>query len=100
MSNYTEEMTLEITSVYVQNPTRETVEALAVQFEKTPRSIIAKLSREGVYIPQVPVRKSDGVTKETLVRHIEEVTGVSLPSLSKASKNDLEALVLTFNNNA
>jgi len=100
MSNYTEEMTLEITNVYVQNPTRETVEALAVQFEKTPRSIIAKLSREGVYIPQVPVRKSDGVTKETLVRHIEEVTGVSLPSLSKASKNDLEALVLTFNNNA
>ena len=100
MSNYTEEMVSEMTSVYVQNPTRETVEALAAQFEKTPRSIIAKLSREGVYVPQVPVRKSDGVTKETLVRHIEEVTGVSLPSLSKASKNDLEALVLTFNNNA
>ena len=46
--NYTEEMVAEMTKAYTDNPTRETVDALANQFGKTTRSIIAKLSREGV----------------------------------------------------
>lgn len=99
MSNYTEEMVAEMINVYQANPTRETVDVLAGQFDRTPRSIIAKLSREGVYVPQSAPAKSNNVTKETLVRHIEEVTGVAMPSLAKASKNDLEALILSFKSN-
>ena len=44
--NYTDEMVSEMTTQYTANPTRETVDALANQFGKTTRSIIAKLSRE------------------------------------------------------
>ena len=41
--NYTEEMVNDMTTQYTANPTRETVDALAEQFGKTTRSIIAKL---------------------------------------------------------
>ena len=41
--NYTDEMVNTMTEQYSANPTRETVDALADQFGKTTRSIIAKL---------------------------------------------------------
>ena len=56
--NYTEEMVNTMTEQYAANPTRETVDALADQFGKTTRSIIAKLSREGVYVAQPRTTKS------------------------------------------
>ena len=56
--NYTEEMVSEMTTAYTDNPTRETVDELARHFGKTTRSIIAKLSREGVYIAQPRTTKS------------------------------------------
>ena len=43
--NYTDEMVAQMTNDYSANPTRETVDALAKQFGKTTRSIIAKLKR-------------------------------------------------------
>ena len=48
-ANYTEQMTSKMVATYTANPTRETVDALAKDFGKSVRSIIAKLSREGVY---------------------------------------------------
>ncbi len=65
--NYTEEMVSEMTTAYTENPTRETVDALAQQFGKTTRSIIAKLSREGVYIAKPRTTK----TGEPIVRKAE-----------------------------
>ena len=56
--NYTDEMVSEMTTQYTANPTRETVDALADQCGKTTRSIIAKLSREGVYVAQPRTTKS------------------------------------------
>ena len=47
-----------MTEQYTANPTRETVDALADELGKTTRSIIAKLSREGVYIAQPRTTKS------------------------------------------
>ena len=44
--NYTAEQTVEIVTAYQAG---ETVEALAERFQKSVRSIVAKLSREGVY---------------------------------------------------
>jgi len=98
MSNYTVEQVEEMVALYTTNPSRETVSFFAEKFEKTDRSIIAKLSREGVYQAQVAVRKTSGVTKESLVQTLEAHLGVELPSLSKASKVDLEAMVLSFAN--
>ena len=47
--NYTEEQVAYMTKLYEENPTRETVENLAEEFGKSVKSIIGKLSREGVY---------------------------------------------------
>lgn len=93
--NYTEEMVNEMTTAYTENPTRETVDALAEQFGKTTRSIIAKLSREGVYIAQPRTTKSGEpvVSKSELVSEIANHFGIELPTLVKAGKADLQRLV-------
>ena len=93
--NYTEEMVSEMTEQYVANPTRETVDALANQFGKTTRSIIAKLSREGVYVAQPRTTKSGEpvISKSELVSTINEHFGIEMPTLVKAGKQDLQKLV-------
>ena len=47
--NYTEEQTAHIKEQYLANPNRVTVEKLADELDKSVKSIIGKLSREGVY---------------------------------------------------
>ncbi len=93
--NYTDEMVAQMTDQYVANPTRETVDALAEQFGKSVRSIIAKLSREGVYVAQPKVTKTGEpvVRKAELVAQIQELTGGTFPTLVKASKADLQNLI-------
>ena len=93
--NYTEEMVSEMTTAYTENPTRDTVDALAQQFGKTTRSIIAKLSREGVYVAQPRTTKSGEpvVAKAELVAQIAEHFGIEVPTLVKAGKQDLQRLV-------
>ena len=93
--NYTNEMVEEMTKLYTANPNRETVDVLATKFGKSVRSIIAKLSREGVYVAQPRITKSGEpvVRKAELVAQINARFGVDLPTLVKASKTDLQALV-------
>jgi hypothetical protein len=96
--NYTDEMVEHMTTAYVANPTRETVDVLANEFGKSVRSIIAKLSREGVYIAQERKTKSGEpvVRKADLVSQLESHFEETLPSLVKASKADLTFLVETI----
>ena len=96
--NYTDEMGAQMTEQYQANPTRETVDELASTLGKTTRSIIAKLSREGVYIAQPRTTKSGEpvVAKAELVSQIEEHFGIELPTLVKAGKQDLQRLVDTI----
>ena len=47
--NYTETEVKHMISLYESSPTRDTVEALAEELNKSVKSIIGKLSREGVY---------------------------------------------------
>ncbi len=47
--NYSEEVTEYMIEKYIEHPTRQTVEQLAKELDKTIKSIIGKLSREGVY---------------------------------------------------
>ncbi len=96
--NYTDEMVAYMTEQYVANPTRETVEALAQEFGKSVRSIIAKLSREGVYVAQPKVTKTGEpvVRKAELVAQLEAHFEVAIPTLVKASKADLQKLVDTI----
>lgn len=92
--NYTEEQTIAIRDAYVANPTAETVEALAVQFGKTTRSIIAKLSREGVYKKKEYTTKKGEkpVKKDNLADQLGAICGLSeaeIDSLEKANKTAL-----------
>ena len=96
--NYTDEMVSTMTEQYQANPTRDTVDALARQFGKTTRSIIAKLSREGVYVAQPRTTKSGEpiVSKAELVSEVATILGVEvddIASLEKATKIHLKALV-------
>ena len=93
--NYSDEVVAQMTEQYVANPTRETVDALAQEFGKSVRSIIAKLSREGVYVAQPKVTKTGEpvVRKAELVALIEENFGIEVPSLVNASKADLQRLI-------
>jgi len=92
--NYTEEMVSNMTDQYNANPTRETVDVLATQFGKTTRSIIAKLSREGVYKAQPRTTKSGEpvISKAQYVSAIADHFKIELPTLVKAGKQDLATL--------
>ena len=92
--NYSDEMVTEMHSLYEANPTRETVEILAEKFGKSVRSIIAKLSREGIYVSQPRVTKTGEpvVRKAELVAQINAHFDADLPTLVKASKADLQKL--------
>ena len=96
--NYSDEAVSEMHSLYEANPTRETVEQLAQQFGKSVRSVIAKLSREGIYVAQPRVTKSGEpvVRKSELVAQIEDHFGIEVPTLVKASKTDLQTIIQTM----
>ena len=67
--NYTEEQTAHIKEQYLANPNRVTVEKLADELDKSVKSIIGKLSREGVYRREIYKTKSGElpVTKVEIV---------------------------------
>lgn len=97
--NYTEAQTAELVEGYKASPTEATVKAFAEAFGKTTRSVVAKLSREGVYVAKDKV-KTEGAakaaTKADLVKRVEvalDIEAGALESLEKGSKAALEALV-------
>ena len=95
VKNYTDDQVSMMVDTYVKSPTRDTVDMIANKLGKTARSVIAKLSREGVYVAQPKVTKSGApiVTKAELVSRIEEALQSEMPTLAKASKTDLQKLV-------
>ena len=97
MINYTEEETKHIVEQYKTVPTMETVQHLADEIGKSTKSIIGKLSREGVYKRAIYTSKSGTVpvTKVELVNNIAENIGVEvedLVGLEKSPKAALQAL--------
>ena len=94
--NYTREQTDYIVGVYESEPTMETVNELADELEKSPKSIIGKLSREGVYKRNVYVSKSGcaPVTKTELVSTIAYALGLETESLEGLEKAPKQVLLL------
>lgn len=91
--NYTPAQTAEIVTRYQAG---ETVEALATALGKTTRSVVAKLSREGVYKAKTRVTGAARVKKAELVDQLALACGVApevFESLEKANHDVLEALV-------
>ena len=94
VSNYTEEQTNMLVGAYLDKPTPETVEELAEYMSKSKKSIIGKLSREGVYRREVYVSKTGDkpITKVEIVSNIAESLGLENSSLSGLEKSPKAAL--------
>jgi K+/H+ antiporter YhaU regulatory subunit KhtT len=84
--NYTAEQTALIIKQYAANPSRETVEDIAKTLGKSVRSIIAKLSREQVYIKPESKTESGEVVKK------KNDTADAIGAVLRMSKNDIESL--------
>jgi hypothetical protein len=83
---------------YQANPSRETVDILAEELGKNARSVIAKLSREGVYVtqPKVTKRGEPVIKKSELVSDIAVLLNAdiqNIATLEKATKVDLQNLI-------
>lgn len=100
MAAYTEQETNRIIEEYKADPSRETVDRLAEELNRTPRAIIAKLSSARVY--QAPKRVSKTgdpiVRKEDLAKEIGEWFGIEVPTIAKAAKLELKALHSALSN--
>ena len=94
VKNYSEKDVSMMIETYTASPTRDTVDMLAEKLGKNARSIIAKLSREGVYVAQPRVTKSGEpvVLKSEFVDRIHAALGIEIPSIAKATKSDLSKL--------
>jgi hypothetical protein len=90
-TNYTSEMVAHMVERYSAEPNLQTVQELAEEMNRPVKSIIAKLSREGVYRKQPRLTKTGElpVRKEMLVSMIEGTLGFPVESFGKASKIDL-----------
>jgi len=94
--NYTPEMVDLMKSRYSANPTRETVEELAEELNKSIKSVIGKLSREGVYEKTEYLTKTGEkpVTKRELVEKVAEILAVDYQALAGLEKSPKSALKL------
>ena len=97
--NYTEDQTQHIVDAYKAETNMKTVEKLAEELGKSTKSIIGKLSREGVYERAVYKNKSgtSPITKAEICLNIADNLGIeieSLDGLEKSPKAALQALEL------
>ena len=92
--NYTTEQTVKMVADYQAGVT---VETIATELGKTVRSIVAKLSREKVYVAKTYTSKTGEavIKKDTVADYIGEALGLSeadTESLTKANKTALKMI--------
>ena len=99
---YTPEEVKKLREEYLSEPTQETVNRLVQELGKSKKSIIGKLSREGIYqkITYKTKTGEDPITKKELVVQIAEASGgaiARLEGLEKAPKQALKYLLQCLN---
>ena len=96
--SYTKEVTEKLIEMYLADIDNEDiVDELAIYFDKPRKSIIGKLSKEGVYRKKTYKTKQgkDPVTKKELVQEIAELLDINyeaVAGLEKSPKTDLRKL--------
>ena len=91
--NYTPEQTQQIVGLYM---TGNSVEMIAEQVGKSVRSSVAKLSREGVYIPKTAAKGQGRVTKADMIAAMANHFNLNpeeFASFEKATNSALELLL-------
>jgi hypothetical protein len=99
--NYTDVQTAEMVEAYKATPTVDTVKLFAEKFGKSTKSIVAKLSKEGVYVKKEYKTKQGEkpVDKEHFASFIGDALKLdeaSTSSLAKANKKALEEIAKAF----
>lgn len=94
VENYTAEQTAKMVADYTAGVTTD---AIAKEFGKTVRSVIAKLSREKVYVAKTYKTKTGEavVKKDSVADYIGEALGMNAndaDSLTKANKTALKLI--------
>ena len=94
MSNYTKEETEYMVEIYSASSNMKTVEELAAELSRSKKSIIGKLSREGVYRREVYVSKTGEkpITKVEIVSNIADVLDLEISNLAGLEKSPKETL--------
>lgn len=103
--NYTAEQTAALLAAYTAAPTVETVEQIAADLGKSVRSIVAKLSREGVYKKKEYKTKTGEavIKKDEAADEIGALLGMAendIESLTKANKNALKMIAAALKGKA
>ena len=96
-ANYTEEQVQYMVDQYTAEPNRNTVDKLAEKLNKSIKSIIGKLSREGVYqkaiyrtkTGELPMTKGEIIVK---VAYLLNADYNRLAGLEKSPEQDLKYL--------
>jgi K+/H+ antiporter YhaU regulatory subunit KhtT len=93
--NYTPEQTTKMVADYVANPSAVTVEKIALALGKTVRSVVAKLSREKVYVAkEYKTKTGEKVQKKDAVADaIGAVLKMSEPEIESLTKVNKTALL-------
>ncbi len=95
--NYTDDMVAELVASYAhkEGSNKDFVAEAAKTLGKTTKSIISKLVSLKVYKTEAKVSKTGVpvISKKELVAQVEAHFGFSVPSLTKATKVDLQNLV-------
>ena len=94
-ANYTEEQVQVMVAWYTAEPTRDTVDTIAKEMDKSIKSVIGKLSREGVYQKQVYKTKTGEVpmAKADIIGNLAELLEIDsskIMGLEKAPKQDIK----------
>ena len=97
-ANYTEEQVEYMVKKYTAQPNRDTVDELAQKLNKSIKSIIGKLSREGVYQKAIYRTKTGEIpmTKGEIIVQISELLDCEysrIAGLEKSPKQDLKYLL-------
>ena len=97
-ANYTEEQVQYMVDEYTAQPNRETVDKLAEKLNKSIKSIIGKLSREGVYQKAIYRTKTGELpmTKGEILVQVACHLGCEydrIAGLEKSPKQDLKYLL-------
>ena len=92
--NYTAEQVKMMTTAYTENPSRETVEKLSEELDKSIKSIIGKLSREGVYKKTEYLTKTGEKprTKTQIVENLASKLDIDITALAGLEKAPKVAL--------
>ena len=94
-ANYTDAQVEHMVEAYQAKPDRTTVDMLAKDMDKSIKSIIGKLSREGVYQKAIYKTKSGEVpmTKQEIILAMATALGIDsskIMGLEKAPKQDIK----------